>query len=248
MNRERESGENAPARLRDAVGANQPTGLAGALRDAATGHQPTGAQLGDLRRALAVALARPGGGAAPRAATPRTRVALRGALAVAVLAVGAGALWYGIAGPTASSPTEPGAIGAVAPAPVAPVETFAAPTAPAATAPAAASPAPDRSALAPLELRSRHTAPDRAARRDDELRLLSRAQQALISEPAVALALAERHRRLFPAGVLAQEREVIAIDALRGLRRTDDAEARVRQFRARYPHSAHLPRVEGQRL
>ena len=80
------------------------------------------------------------------------------------------------------------------------------------------------------------------------MHLLFRAQQLLASDPAGALTLAERHGRLFPAGVLAQEREVIAIEALRALQRKDEAEARARRFRARYPKSAHLPRVEAQRL
>jgi hypothetical protein len=77
---------------------------------------------------------------------------------------------------------------------------------------------------------------------------VSRAQRALDANPALALSLAERHRALFPEGALAQEREVIAVEALRALRRPDEAEARARRFRARYPDSAHLPRVEGQRL
>lgn len=231
-----QTGDGGPVRLRDAAGAGQPAGLAEALTDATLDHQPTGAQLDDLRRSLAVALARPVAGAPARDATPRTGGAWRGALAVALLTIGAGALWYGVSAPMVPTPPATGA--------VAPVGTIVAPTV--SVTPSIAAPA--ASDRPQLELGSRHAAPSRAARPDDELRLVSRAQQALVSEPALAFALAERHRRLFPNGALAQEREVIAIEALRGLQRTDEATARARRFRALYPHSAHLPRVEGRRL
>ncbi|HET6284525.1 MAG TPA: hypothetical protein VFH73_26450 [Polyangia bacterium] len=244
--------DDAPVRLRNAVALGQPTGLADALAGASTAHQPTAAELGDLRRSLAVALAAPGASAPPSGTTPRMRVALRGAMAVALLTVGAEALWYGIATPTVSQPaptglTAPGPVAhePAAPAPVAPAGTIAAAGVAAAAPSGADAPAVNRP---PLELRRRRGVPGRAARRDDELKLLSRAQQALGSEPALSFALAERHRRLFPDGALAQEREVIAIEALRGLQKTNEAEARAQRFRARYPRSAHLPRVEGQRL
>jgi len=254
MNRLREPGEgksqfgdSAPVRLRDAAATEQPAGLAGALAGASLAHQPTAAQLDDLRRSLAVALATPAGAAPTSGATPGVRVAVRGAIAAALLTVGAGALWYGIATPTISPRTESVAAVTTAPVatpPVARVETIAVPPVVETAAPRAEAAA----ARQPLDLGRRHAPSGRAARSDDELRLLSRAQQALGAEPALAFSLAERHRRLFPDGALAQEREVIAIEALRGLKKTNEADARAQQFRARYPHSAHLPRVQGQPL
>jgi hypothetical protein len=72
-----------------------------------------------------------------------------------------------------------------------------------------------------------------------EARLLSRARRSLESQPEQALALAERHQLRFPHGVLGEEREAIAIKALR--RTGQDALAAQRQarFLARYPQSPH---------
>ncbi len=83
----------------------------------------------------------------------------------------------------------------------------------------------------------------RAPSGESEVVYLRRAQAALTSNPTRALALADDHPTRFPDGVLAQEREVIAIDALLKLRRTADARARAAAFRVRYPSSAHLARV-----
>jgi hypothetical protein len=54
---------------------------------------------------------------------------------------------------------------------------------------------------------------------------------------AQALAAAERHRARFPDGRLAQEREALAIQALVGARRYDDARRRAQSFHAQYPKS-----------
>jgi outer membrane protein assembly factor BamD (BamD/ComL family) len=92
--------------------------------------------------------------------------------------------------------------------------------------------------------RASATLPDPSATRGEELRLLTAAQDALAHDPARALALAEEHARRHPAGALAQEREVLAIDALARAGRRDEAEARAARFRARYPGSASAPRIE----
>jgi hypothetical protein len=73
--------------------------------------------------------------------------------------------------------------------------------------------------------------------------LLLRARRALASDPALALALTEEDATRFPAGALAPEREVLAIEALSGLGRVSDARARFAAFRARYPQSPHLARL-----
>jgi hypothetical protein len=79
---------------------------------------------------------------------------------------------------------------------------------------------------------------------DAEVGLLQRAQDALSSDPARSLALASEHARRFPKGMLAEEREVLAIEALMKLGRSDEANARASRFRATYPSSTHLPRIE----
>lgn len=230
-----------PGRLRDARDASLPAGLADALAGASLAHQPTAVELADLRRSLAVALAGPAAEVAVASAEgPRLRGAWKGPLATAVLVVGGGVLWFGLAATKVASPSLPATPGQV---PAAIVASPADPAAPAVAPGTAAAPA----TRPPLDLRSPQRVPGRAARRPEEIGLLSRAQQALVAQPALAFTLAERHRRLFPDGLLAQEREVIAIEALRGLQRTAEAEARAQRFRARYPRSAHLPRVERQR-
>lgn len=77
-----------------------------------------------------------------------------------------------------------------------------------------------------------------------EAALLGRAHNALASDPSRALALTEEHRRDYPAGLLGQESDLIAIEALAALGRTGDARDRAALFRARYPSSAHLRRID----
>jgi hypothetical protein len=77
-----------------------------------------------------------------------------------------------------------------------------------------------------------------------EASLLDRAQAALGSDPAAALTLTREHQRRFPRGVLAEEREVIAIEALQRLGRREAASARALAFERRYHGSVHRPRLE----
>ncbi|MFT3924874.1 MAG: hypothetical protein QM778_20230 [Myxococcales bacterium] len=72
-----------------------------------------------------------------------------------------------------------------------------------------------------------------------EARLLSRARQVLENDPALALKLAERHLARFPAGVLSEEREAIAIKALRRAGNEGAAAQRQARFLTRYPESPH---------
>jgi hypothetical protein len=74
--------------------------------------------------------------------------------------------------------------------------------------------------------------------------LLEQARKALASAPAAALALTNEHAARFPHGALAQEREVIAIEALRRLHRSAEAESRSAAFAKAYPGSAHRRMVE----
>jgi hypothetical protein len=72
-----------------------------------------------------------------------------------------------------------------------------------------------------------------------EAALLERAREAIATDPKRALAITREHARRFPKGILAQEREVIAIDALKRLGKGSEAESRVDQFKKTYPGSAH---------
>lgn len=78
----------------------------------------------------------------------------------------------------------------------------------------------------------------------EEHQLLRAARAALERDPARALALTQEHKRRFPAGMLAQEREVIAIEALSRLGRSDDARSRADRFGKEYPDSPHGDRVD----
>jgi outer membrane biosynthesis protein TonB len=78
-----------------------------------------------------------------------------------------------------------------------------------------------------------------------EDQLLEKARRALASDPNRALALTREHARSYPKGVLAQEREVIAIEALKRLGRSSEADARRGTFEERYPQSAHRRNLEG---
>jgi hypothetical protein len=83
-----------------------------------------------------------------------------------------------------------------------------------------------------------------AAAPPSETSLLRDARLALNGDPAGALALTEQHRREYPNGGLAQEREVIAITALARLGRTSEARSRAERFRSSYPTSPYIDRVD----
>jgi len=86
--------------------------------------------------------------------------------------------------------------------------------------------------------------PAHAGTNADEYRLLRAARQALAEFPARALALTEEHARRFPRGMLGQEREAIAVEALFQLGREGQARERARSFFATYPSSPHRSRIE----
>ena len=79
-----------------------------------------------------------------------------------------------------------------------------------------------------------------SVRPPSETSLLFAARVALNTDPEAALRLLNEHATRFATGLLTPEREVLAIDALRRLGRKQEAEARTRHFRARYPNSLHL--------
>jgi hypothetical protein len=77
-----------------------------------------------------------------------------------------------------------------------------------------------------------------------EVKLLERAQDALRARPAEALAICDDHARRFPRGMLAQEREVIAIEALVKAGRPSDAKTRAERFKKAFPGSSHTRRID----
>ena len=77
-----------------------------------------------------------------------------------------------------------------------------------------------------------------------EARLLAQARAQLTTDPRATLGACEQHQREFSRGVLSQEREVLAVEALVRLGRTAEAQARVARFRAKFSGSPHLPRLE----
>jgi len=123
--------------------------------------------------------------------------------------------------PLAAAPSPARAISASSSTPL-PVEPVAAPASPGETAGTAAP------ALAP----------------ETEVHLLERAQDALGASAAEALALTRQHAGRFPGGALAQERELVAIQALLRLGQAGEARARGARFLAAFPGSAHRRRIE----
>jgi hypothetical protein len=83
-----------------------------------------------------------------------------------------------------------------------------------------------------------------AVAQETEVALLQRAKALIATDPRAALALTDEHAARFPNGMLGQEAEVIALEALVGAGRTDEAAVRLARFRARFPKSAHLPHLE----
>jgi len=113
-------------------------------------------------------------------------------------------------------------------------------SAPIATATASAPPAAPRTSRPSAPSASSASGPDPVA----EAKLLRRAQDALSSHPSQALALCSEHARLFPRGLLSQEREVIRIQATAATGRRAEAKAEAERFRQAHPHSAYLRRLE----
>jgi hypothetical protein len=78
----------------------------------------------------------------------------------------------------------------------------------------------------------------------EELTLVQTARTALVrGDAASALDTADTHRRRFPSGRLAEERESVAIQALARLGQGDEARRRATDFERRYPTSVFLPVV-----
>lgn len=77
-----------------------------------------------------------------------------------------------------------------------------------------------------------------------EVKLVERAQDAVRARPAEALALCNDHAKRFPNGIVTQECEVISVEALVKLGRKDEARQRAARFKARFPGSAAIRRLD----
>jgi outer membrane protein assembly factor BamD (BamD/ComL family) len=77
------------------------------------------------------------------------------------------------------------------------------------------------------------------------MKLVESARDALRSaRPAEALALCNDHAKRFPNGAFTQECEVTAVEALVKTGRKDDARKRADRFKARFPGSAAIRRLD----
>lgn len=136
--------------------------------------------------------------------------------------------------PAARAPAVQQPIAPVEPAPAVPSAAEVEPSAPVVpTAPAAA----------PLAVAAPTKAP--GANPEAEVQLLEEAMASLTKgETDSTLRLLERHARDYPDGLLVQEREVLAIEALMKAGRQVQARSRAERFRTRFPGSTHLLKVE----
>jgi hypothetical protein len=108
----------------------------------------------------------------------------------------------------------------------------------AAMAPSVAATAP---APAPADAERERAAP--VPRAPTEAELLVDARRKLSASPAEAMLVLQQHAQRFATGMLAPEREVMAIEALRALGRAAEAEVRLQAFRQRYPDSLRRRRL-----
>ncbi|HVY38867.1 MAG TPA: hypothetical protein VHM31_13070 [Polyangia bacterium] len=104
----------------------------------------------------------------------------------------------------------------------------------------AATPAP---AAAEPEARAEPEAPRRAMLTPGEAGLLRSAREALATSPARTLSLTNEHLRRYPHGMLNQEREALAIEALLALGSVKEARQRAWAFELEYPDSPHRARI-----
>jgi hypothetical protein len=211
-----------------------------------------------------------GGGALPAGAGKALVGAAGGGMLKSAL-IGAGSALALIAGYTAVTPTAPPETPAPAPTVAAIAETSrpaplrGGPLSPPPLAPApSASPSaaasveprvPDQragSSAAPMAAPAPSAEPavevsaaEKESRLREESRLLGEARDALRRGDAPgALARLDELRSKFPAGMLAQEREALAIEALARSGQGGEAKSRAEAFKKAYPASPHAAHVE----
>ncbi|HET7544143.1 MAG TPA: hypothetical protein VFK05_29930 [Polyangiaceae bacterium] len=228
-----------------------PRSQLGELFASASRDLPSDEQLARLAAQLAPILGGPAGPPAPvRAPAAPSGTSLRVVLGVTasavVLLVGAGLALHRPTQPTAVEPTSPpkvvdalpGDASARAALPSASAIIPPPPVAPTPSTETGSSQSPGQPGAASSNSSPAH------AKAPSEAALLERARRALDTAPGYALQLANQHRALFPHGSLSQEREVIAIEALRRLHRASEADQRATGFSQTFPGSAHQRMVD----
>jgi hypothetical protein len=226
------------------------SGTSAPLRGALENHfeeLPSALELAELQQRLATSL-RPSSELAPRFARRTKRPWLRVLLVAALIALpAAAAAFVGyrlfVSRKAASVTSSPTAASGSPPARQPHPTSVAAAPSPAPSAAPSAVP----TALVPPPVAKPSSALTKAppkAAGQDEVELIGQARARMRSAPAEALTLVAEHARLFPSGVLVQERELIAIESLERLGRTAEAKARAQRFATRFPGSAHLPRLK----
>lgn len=222
------------------------SGTSAPLRGALENHfedLPTALEIAELQRRISTSLRSPSG-LVPRLTRRTKRPWLRVLLVAALIALPAAAAAFvgyrllvsRTAAGVTSSPSA--ATESLPPRQSQPTSRAPAPTPTPSTVPSQPIPTPATKPSSALG-----KAPPRAAGQD-EVELIGQARARMQSAPAEALRLAAEHGRLFPSGVLVQERELIAIESLERLGRTAEAKARAQRFATRFPGSAHLPRLK----
>ncbi|HKU42091.1 MAG TPA: hypothetical protein VJR89_28225 [Polyangiales bacterium] len=195
-------------------------------------------QVARLRERVALGLAT---GASGVVLSRTLRAKLSGFTVAGVLAVGSGWLWLQAAG---APPSQAGAAQAIvhsaAPQVLQPETLPVQSTAP--QAPEAKAPAPAARARTSS---SRHvvSSPPQAAVPVSEVELISRAEALVDRSPAAALELLGTHERLYPQGMLGEERDVLRVDAEWALGQRARALGHARAFLQRYPSSAQTRRL-----
>lgn len=106
--------------------------------------------------------------------------------------------------------------------------------------PSAGAPAPGGPVRAP---KAAPSAENSGSPPPSELELLQRAQVALGRNAARALSIAGEQARAYPSGEYVQEREVIAVEALARLGRSDEASDRARALVERFPRTPYRQRL-----
>jgi hypothetical protein len=245
-------------------GSDAPSQLAGLLTQA-RGDLPTVGDRARLETKLAAlfATAAPLSLGASEAASEVSHVAKGGfqaakfgstpKLVAVVLGVGlaAGGTWWLTSGPNAGSNTAKDGDSASVAGTAAPANAQAAVSE--GTASAAVAPTPSLAESSPAaalptqaatgEATAGKAAGEKTAPAMSEARLLELARAALAQNPKRALELTEKHRKLYPKGLLSEEREVIAIEALRRSGQSGDAKSRTERFEKSYPDSVHRDSV-----
>lgn len=111
-----------------------------------------------------------------------------------------------------------------------------------APAAASASPAAQAESAPALKTPTVRAAPGPVApeaKKPSETSLISGARKSLEASPRVALDLLAQHAKLYPSGILAEEREVLRIRALKNLGRAKDAQLQEEKFHKEHPGSVH---------